>query len=635
MPLTSLSITDDRLDQLRALFPEAFSEGLVDFEKLRLLLGDAVDTGPERYGLSWAGKAEAFQSLRIPATGTLRPCPEESVNFESSENLIIEGDNLEVLKLLQKSYYGKVKMIYIDPPYNTGNDFIYKDDFRDGLNNYLRFSGQMDDEGNATTSDKEKSGRLHSNWLNMMYPRLYLARNLLRDDGVIFVSIDDNEVHNLRMLMNEVFGEDNFLASFMWNKQHSQQQGIFKKYHEYIILYGKNSNLLKNISGGTGNIDAGALKKISKANPASDFTFPAGVRFEAKDGTSLTGTYGDSEAVTVISGNLLAKNGKTSEEVTLRAGWTQKDQMTNYFNGNEVIDTKGQRVIEFYFSSSGKLKCLKDRSTITPPTILPPYGMVSEQTDYLDSLFGCHIFDNPKPREMIADFASWFCSEEDMFIDFFGGSGTSAEAILNLNEADGGNRKYILVQLPEKTDKPEYPTIAHITRERVRRVIKKIEAARTETTAQTDMLETGDAEKPVLGFRALRLASSNFRLWDSRKTTDTSQLTEQLDLHVDNVDSARSEQDILFEIILKAGLSLSANISAQPFAEQQAFMVNDGEQQLLVCLASPIAQETIDAMRAAKPKRIVCLDNAFSGNDALKTNTVLQMRDAGIHFRTA
>jgi len=218
LPLATLDVIDDRLAELRQLYPEAFTEGRIDLKKLRQALGEAIDPGPERYGLNWAGKADAFRALQTPSTATLRPAPEESVNFDSSENMIIEGDNLEVLKLLQKSYYGKVKMIYIDPPYNTGNEFIYPDNFREGLDTYLRYTGQVDEAGTAQTTNRETSGRYHSNWLNMMYPRLYLARNLLREDGVIFVSIDDHEVHNLRLMLDEIFGEENFIESFVWKK---------------------------------------------------------------------------------------------------------------------------------------------------------------------------------------------------------------------------------------------------------------------------------------------------------------------------------------------------------------------------------------------------------------------------------
>ena len=246
MPLTSADVNGDRLERLEELFPEAFAEGKIDLERLKQVLGDEVDEGRERYGLSWAGKGDAIWAIQVPSIGTLIPCPDESVDFDTTENLFIEGDNLEVLKLLQKSYHGKVKMIYIDPPYNTGNEFIYPDNFRDGLQEYLRFTGQVDDEGVKLSTNRETSGRYHSNWLSMMYPRLFLVRNLLRDDGAIFVSIDDHEVHNLRLLMDEIFGEENFIANVIW--QHSiQPKGytdIFSIHHNHILCYRKTDSFV-------------------------------------------------------------------------------------------------------------------------------------------------------------------------------------------------------------------------------------------------------------------------------------------------------------------------------------------------------------------------------------------------------
>jgi adenine-specific DNA-methyltransferase len=413
----------------------------------------------------WEGKEQAILEHLT------RPEQVYDIPSDIKGNEIHCVDNLDFLKLNRERLRGKVKCIYIDPPYNTGNNFIYKD-----------------------KRHKGKECR-HSKWLSFMLPRLKLARDLLREDGVIFVSIDDNEVHNLRQLMNEVFGEGNSLlkdtpTTLIWNKMHSQQQGVFKRYHEYILGYSKNISEIKNIVGGEGVIEAGALKKISQSNPASEFTFPAGVRFEAKDGTVITGEFGDSEKCTITKGRLIAENNKTQEEVTIIAGWTQKNQMISYFNGLETIDTKGQRVTEFYFNSTGKLKCLKDRSSITPSTILPEYGMVSTSTDYLVDLLGGNYFDTPKPYPMIKDIISWFTAPNDIILDFFAGSGTTGQAVMELNqeeidkaEKDGllsdgkpaGGRRFILVQLPEKISeskeafKAGYRKISDITIERLRR----------------------------------------------------------------------------------------------------------------------------------------------------------------------
>jgi len=616
LDLRTMNVADDRLAKLREYFPEVFRDGKVDIEALRRSLGEWVEPGKERFGLNWPGKAACMKVIQAPSVGTLLPMREESVDFDTTQNMIIEGDNLEVLKLLQKSYYGKVKMIYIDPPYNTGGEFIYPDRFQEGLQDYLKFSGQVDDEGFKVSTNTESSGRYHTNWLNMMYPRLFLARNLLRDDGVIFVSIDDHEYHTLRSLMNEVFGEENSLTApapttLIWNKQHSQQQGVFKRYHEYVLAYAKSAQLIRNIYAGEGIIEAGALKKISKGNPSSSFTFPAGVRFDAPDGTALVGTFGDSEKVTVERGCLEAKGGKTVSEVTLSAGWTQKGQMTKWFSGQEVVDTKGQKVLEFFFSSTGKLKCRKERSTITPATILPLYGMVSAQTKELDELMGLHVFDNPKPVKMLQDFASWFTADDDIILDFFAGSGTSAHAAFELNANDQSSRRFIMVQLPEKAAGP-YSTISAFTRERVRRAGKRIGHSYGE-------LFDNEVTTLDLGFRAYKLTTSNFKPWQGDSEAIGS-VQEQLDAFTDNILADRTADDLFTEILLKAGFELTTPTKRLTLAGKEVFSVAEGA--LLVCLDRRLTLEVIEAMIDLKPSQIICLDAGFQNNDQLKVNAV-------------
>jgi adenine-specific DNA-methyltransferase len=481
---TSENLSETNLKKLKEVFPQFVQDGIVDFDGLKKFFTDSGMNTTEKYGLSWAGKSDAFKAIRTPSSGTLVPDDKGVGNFDETENIFIEGDNLEVLKLLQKNYQEKIKMIYIDPPYNTGKDFVYKDNFTSGVADYYERTGQTKG-GVKMTANTEKNGRYHSDWLTMMYPRLFMARNLLREDGVIFVSIDDNEVANLRLLLDEIFGEENFVAQLIWNKQHSQQQGIFKNYHEYVLLYSK-QKIENNIDGGEGEIIAGALKKISKANPASNFTFPVGTRVETDRDFSLIGTYGDSEKVTVVSGKFIVEDSRLKEEVTLYAGWTQKDQMKSWFSGLETIDTKGQEVLEFFFNSEGKLKCKKSRTKITPPTILPSFGMVSEQTEYLKKIMDGNYFDNPKPVEMIKLFGSWFLKNEDIILDFFAGSGTTAHAVMDLNTFDQGSRKWICVQLPEAIDekieayKAGYKTISEISRERISRVAHKYIADKIE-----------------------------------------------------------------------------------------------------------------------------------------------------------
>ena len=619
----SLDVAAENLKKLKDLFPGVFTETKsasgevvesVDFERLKAEIGtfsDVFEGRRERYGMDWPGKKDALKLIQSPSYATLKPVENKSVAFDTTENLFIEGDNLEVLKLLQKSYYGRVKMIYIDPPYNTGKDFIYPDNFSENIETYLSYTGLLNEDGKKLATNTASEGRFHTKWLNMLYPRLYLAKNLLSKDGVIFVSISDEELGNLRLLMDDVFGESNLLACLIWNKQHSQQQGVFKKYHEYVLLYANNIDEIDNISGGEGIIEAGALKKISKANPASNFSFPAGVRFDATDGLTLTGTFGDSEQVTVVEGKLCAKDGKTTDPVVLSAGWTQKDQMTKFFAGEEVIDSKGQKVVEFYFNSAGKIKCKKERSKITPPTLLPEYGMVSEQTAYIESLFGKAVFDNPKPVQMIRDFTSWFVREGDVVVDFFAGSGTTGEAIFR---ETGTAAQFIAIQLPEKIDDSEesgknaislgYKTIADISSARLLKIADKLNSENSVNN---------------YGFRYLRLDKSNFKRWQKLGADATvEQISTQLDLHIEHIESSATPEDLLFEILLKAGFRPTEKYSTVEIAGIPVFSVAEGS--LLVCLAPAVTRELIDAVSEAEPMQFVCLDSAFGGNDQLKAN---------------
>ncbi len=353
LKMHSPDLTKRNIDKIAELFPTVVTESLgddgepvpgINFDLLRQELSDHVVDGPqERYHLDWPGKREALVAANAPIAKTLRPIRDKSVNFDTTKNLFIEGDNLDALKLLQESYLGKIKLIYIDPPYNTGNDFVYDDDYAETVSDYLARSGQTDLEGTRLVANTEANGRFHSDWLSMMYPRLKLARNVLAPNGVLAVSIDDGEHASLKRVLDEIFGERNFLASLIWNKQHSQQQGIFKRYHEYVLVYARDATQLQYISGGEGLIEAGALKKVSKSNPASDFEFPAGVRFDAPDGTVISGEYGGSERVIVVHGKLRSERGRTAEKVTLRAGWTQKNQMRSWFEGSMTVDTRGQK----------------------------------------------------------------------------------------------------------------------------------------------------------------------------------------------------------------------------------------------------------------------------------------------------
>ena len=616
----SPDFTSENIAKLAALFPGCVTESTdedgnpqkaIDYDLLRQELSNSIVEGPqERYHLNWPGKKEALLTANAPIAKTLRPCREESVDFDTTENLFIEGDNLDALKLLQETYLGKVKMIYIDPPYNTGKDFIYSDNFAESAEEYLLDSGQKDEEGNRLVTNTDSNGRFHSDWLSMMYSRLKLARNLLKNDGVIFISIDDYENDNLKKLCDEIFGEKNYLSSLIWDKQHSQQQGLFKRYHEYVLVYAKFVESHENIKCGEGIIDAGALKKISKANPASQFTFPAGVRIEAEDGVEFSGTYGDSEQVSVVDGKLLAFGNITQHQVTLTAGWTQKEQMKQYFQGKDVYDSKGQKVIEFYFTSTGKLKCKKERSTITPSTILPKYGMVSAQSKALSTLMDGTFFDNPKPVEMIKTFCKWF-TKDDIILDFFAGSATTAHAVMQLNAEDNGKRKFIMVQLPEACDekseafKAGYPTIAEISKERIRRAGKKIKEENSTTASDLDT-----------GFRVLKVDSSNMaNVFYSPDTVEQS----QLDLHTDNIKEDRSSEDLLFQVLLDWGVDLTLPITKETIDNREVFFVDDNA--LAACFekSGNITEDFCKELARRQPLRVVFRDSGFK-DDSVKIN---------------
>ena len=459
LSMHSKDLTQDNLAKIQAAFPNCVTERknaqgqvdlAVDFDLLRQELSANIVEGPqERYRLDWPGKREAMLTANAPIAKTLRPARDESVNFDDTENLFIEGDNLDALKLLQETYLGKVKMIYIDPPYNTGNDFVYDDDFSENTDEFLRRSNQKDERGNRLISNPESNGRFHSDWLSMIYPRLKLAQTLLSDDGVIFVSINDQEAHNLKKILDEVFGSDNFIASLVWDKNHSAQAGIFKAYHEYVFVYSKDHDSVTTPkSKNNDSFEAGAMKRESARHPMSEFKFPAGVRFDASDGIELSDSWGGTEKVYLIEGRMLCENNRTKYPVTLKAAYTQKNQMEQYFYGDRdsLIDSRGQKITDFFFNSSGKIKIVKNRGVDTPQTTLKDYGSQGGISTALANLFNLSItpIDNPKPVKMLSDFIFWFTQDEDIILDFFAGSATSAHATMQLNAQDGANRKFII-----------------------------------------------------------------------------------------------------------------------------------------------------------------------------------------------
>ena len=652
----SLSITDEKLGRLKEILPEAFTENKIDWEKLKAALGDDIEFKNERYVLNWAGKSDAFRALQAPSTDTLVPCKEESVNFDTTGNIFIEGENLEVLKVLQKAYFGKIKMIYIDPPYNTGNDtFIYPDRFSESREEYLNRIGDKDEIGLMTREglfrkNSKDSGHYHSNWLSMMYPRLFLARNLLRDDGVIFVSIDDNEVHNLRLLMNEVFGEENFVDCITWNKRIPKNDKGIGSIHEYILIYVKNSNLDHKFTmpkEGLSEIRllVEKLKRKGVAIPEAEKEIKKLYEKKGYDRgitlyNSLTEDYQLWGKINMSWPNADTFGPKynvyhprTKKPVKIPdRGWRWKEDTFN-----EALDYKN--IVELHDGSfiCGKIWFDKNENT-QPSSILylddvdtlllrTIVSMKSDGGIEVENIFdGKSFYSYPKPTSLIKTLIkSMLFNTNDIILDFFAGSCTTAHAVLALNKEDDGNRKFICAQLPEKCDenseafKAGYKTIAEIGKERIRRVIKKI---KEEQEGKLDL--DGNADRD-LGFKVFKLKESNFKIWRSNIETEE-ELIAQMQQHLEPLDEHANTGDVLYELLIKSGVQLTAKIK-----EKSGYtLINDNEIALMLERAD---DKIIKQIIAAKPQKVFTLDRLFKDNDKLKTNTALQMKDADIEFK--
>ncbi len=613
--LRSLDVAQERRRELLRLFPEIETErGSIDFERLKLTLGEAVDAGKERFGLTWPGKADCFRTIQAPSLATLRPCREESVAFDTTENLIIEGDNLEVLKLLHKSYLGKVKMIYIDPPYNTGKDFIYPDNYTESLQTYLEYTGQVDSEGRKFGTNTDTDGRFHSKWLNMMYPRLYLARNLLREDGVIFVSCDDNEVHNLRGLMNEVFGEENFVATVVWQKKVSPANDSqwFSSDHDYVMVFARTKDVWR-----PSRLNRNDSQLAYYRNPDND---PRGPWNSATYTCNKTKAERPNLYYPIVNPN-------THEEV-----WPKETAVWKHARDVTQENIEGNLL---YWGSDGRARFprlkmfLRDMSGVVPRSIwsYDDVGHTQGATLQVGDIVGSGAFDSPKPTRLVSRMISVSGCEDGLVLDFFAGSGTTAHAVLDLNRQDGGNRKFILVQLPEPTGREDYPTIADITKERVRRVIRKL------TDEDAGKLDLDGGKKQDRGFRVFKLAESNFATWDADQAKDAEGLARQLELHIDHIREGRTGDDLLHEILLKSGFPLATAVEALELCGKTVHSVAGGA--LLICLDRALTLELIRAMAARTPERVVCLDEGFARNDQLKANAVQIFKTKGVsNFRT-
>jgi adenine-specific DNA-methyltransferase len=604
---------EDALQRLAGAFPEAITDGKVDLERLKQALGDHVETGRERYGLTWPGKAEAIKAAQRPSLGTLRPKAGEGINEESTGNLIIEGDNLEVLKLLQKAYLGKIKMIYIDPPYNTGNDFVYEDNFADPLAGYLEQTGQTVD-GKRLSTNTETAGRYHSNWLSMMYPRLTLARNLLREDGVIFISIDETELAALKLITAEVFGEENVIETAVWRRKRGKDNSarFFSRSHEYIVVVARNTDALQ----GGFSTDMSEETKTAYSNPDNDSRGPWRQIAAWATGQKSGSTY---------SINL------DGVEIPARRWVYSKDRLSRMWADNRLVlkganaDGKPNVYVKFFLAES---------TGAIPDSLWVDHGTAADGQDQVKELFGQIVFPTVKPLPFMKAMIKMISDPSALILDFFAGSGTTAQAVLEMNEEDGGNRKFILVQLPEVVDedsaaaKAGFANIVEITKERVRRVIKKLDGGTREGLGL-------DGKKNLdRGFKVYALDRSNFVPWDATAATDAASLEKQLELAVDNVVHGRSHADLLAEILLKTGFPLDSPITTVTIAGTDVYQVADPG--FLVCLTDTVDAPLIKAIAATKPHRVVILDAAFQGNDALKTNAVQAFKDQGVEmFRTA
>ena len=642
--------------QLEDLVPEAIADGKVDVLKLKELLDeDAGDTN-ERFGLFWPGKKRAMRAAQDPTTATLKPAKELSQDWDTTGNIFIEGDNLEVLKVLQKQYHNSIKMIYIDPPYNTGKDFVYPDNFKEGLQNYLEFSKQVDEGNKKISTNTETAGRYHSNWLNMMYPRLKLARNLLTDDGVIFISIGDSEQSNLKRICDEVFGESNFIAQFSWiytGKEINLNQsgevgslgtnlGSLKKSHEYVLCYGRSAvkmNLLPTDS-------PIAIDRVTKSgNKISKVVFPAGLKAESKISRTFRGTIGgESEPLRIINQEgMIFVDGILQNNVELESCFSVKGFLDKYFKSEEVYDKRGNRILDVIFSNTGLPKIVKEKNGVVPSTILSGYGDTSSAEAVLIDLFDSgDFFDYPKPVELIKRILTLATDEESLVLDFFSGSSTTAHAVMQLNAEDGGNRKHIQVQLPEPTDekseayKAGYRKISDIARERINRAGEKIK------TDYADKLAERDTPLDV-GYRTYRLSDTNFTKWKSEATNDLGDLQMRLDAMRSSSDDNASEEDLLVEVMLKLGLPLTSRTIEREVSGLTVHQVvasvdlDDSDTQPVFYLNEHI-KPTLEQLRAIvtelTPSRFVILDDAFQGDSQLKTNLVQTCKSYDVELWT-
>ena len=649
----SMNIEQTNMDKLQSVFPECFAEGKLDIDKLLSLCGEYIDNDFEKYKFEWKGKAECLRLAQKRSTGTLRPCPEESVNWDTTKNLYIEGDNLEVLKLLQTAYYRRVKMIYIDPPYNTGNDFVYEDDFADPLTRYKEVTQQ------TTKSNPETMGRYHTNWLNMMYPRLRLAANLLRDDGVIFISIDEHEEHNLRKVCDEVFGEEHFIASIavVNNLKGRSDDKYIATAHEWLLIYQNGKFDTHGVA-----IPEEYIKEYKLSDENGKYRLQglrkrgSGARREDRPNMFYPFYYNPQANILSLDriDNSIEIIPKLSDGTDGRWRWG-KETAIQRFNEltAEIVSVRNEYDIfqkDYLFSN----KRVKPKSVWLGSEFAAEAGTLQTK-----ALLGKGIFDTPKSIDLIKYCLEQATCEDDIILDFFSGSATTAHAVMQLNAEDGGNRQFIMVQLPEVCDqkseayKAGYQNICEIGKERIRRAGKKIvetiykekfaikiDGQQVDSFAQScEMLKPReesiqDELKNVdIGFKVFKLDSSNLKTWDNTPVTAEQMdlLYERMNHMIHRVKSDRSDLDMVCEIMLKLGIPLTYSITAVEINGKTAYSIGD-DCLLLICLAPDVQPEDVEQMAEYAPAKLIVSRESFVDDTAM-ANAHYILKDHGVELK--
>lgn len=637
----------ERRRELEALVPEAFSEGRLDLAALKRALGEEalIDSG-ERYRLDWAGKSDAYKVLQTPTTATLRPRRDKSVNFDQAQHVFIEGENLEVLKVLQKAYFSKVKLVYIDPPYNTGNDsFIYPDRFQESKEDYLKRINELADDGTLMREgffrkNSRESGHFHSNWLSMMLPRLYIARNILQDNGLILVSVDDNESFNLRNLLNEIFGEENFIAQIVWRGGRRNAAKIISTSHEYMLLYAKNLNfclktgiLWRERKRGLGEIYAEAKRLLEEHS--DDYEKASLLLKEWYESLADDNPSKDHDHYCWVD----SKGVYFASDISRGGGGGPKWKITNPHTGeivstpergwaySKLEDLESDIKNDLIHFNGSNVPCsksyLKDNEMQLVDTVF--YKDRRGSSKRLRRLLGGDFFDFPKDENVLQHFISVFTREQDMVVDFFGGAGATAHAVLNLNQSDvDSRRKFVFVQLPEKLDeesdayKAGYRTIADIARARLKLVIDNL-------IRRSDLVSSQFS----LGFKYYVLGPSTIKMWRGDGIDTPEELANQMKMFVNSEKKGTDAEDLLYELLLKFGQELTTPVERLEIQDVRIFAIN-GRQMLFVLKS--FTESMIDPLLKLKPREVIALDSVFHDSDELKTNLDLQCRDAGVKF---